>query len=315
MAMTRFQSYFIDSETDDMNLPSQLLPMRDPNSDKKLDKYWMRFRRYIYNTAIVSFFYAIIVMCVAAAEKYDYLVINNYYKVLVFTNTMVVIHFFFISITYKSRFSQCIWTHVCFLFSMFIYIHLHMRLRNFVYMKFDISPWCSVGRETVVIWTIASCLIGMIFILVNISFARIHTWIKSRAADRIDRKFTHMLELPASWETFKRYHPFVFLSVINKISKEIKRLDNDEGNIKLFLNRIISFILLFVFCNDSEDDGSNMGVKKKSFGSYHNRIYKITDRMTAKKMKKSMDILYKTYYRFVDIEQAKAETDGTDNAI
>ena len=184
MAMTRFQSYFIDSETDEIKIPPQLQPLKNPNSDKKLDKYWMGFRRYVYNTAIVSFFYAVIVMCVAAAEKYDYLVVNNYYKVLLVTNSMVVLHFLIISITYKSRFSQCVWTHVCFLLSVFAYIHIHMWLRNYVYMEYDIKPWCSIGNGTVVIWTLASCLIGMIFILVNISLARIHTWIKSRAANR-----------------------------------------------------------------------------------------------------------------------------------
>lgn len=312
MAMTRFQSYYMDSTTEQMTLPLQLQQLKDSNSDKKLDKYWMKFRRYIYNTAIVSFFYAIIVMCVAAAEKYNYLVINNYYKVLVVTNSMVVLHFLIISVTYKSRFSQCIWTHVCFIFSVFLYIHFHMQLRDFVYLKFNISPWCNIGSGKVVIWTLASCLTGMIFILINISLARIHTWIKSRLADRIDRKFAHMLELPTSWKTLRRFHLFVFLGIINRISKNIKRLNANEGNMKIFANRIISFILLLAFCNDSEDDVNKKSTKNKSFGSYHNRIYKITDRMTVKKMKKSMDILYKTYYRFVDIEQAEA--DGTNAA-
>ena len=320
MAMTRFQSYFIDSETDEIKIPPQLQPLKNPNSDKKLDKYWMGFRRYVYNTAIVSFFYAVIVMCVAAAEKYDYLVVNNYYKVLLITNSMVVLHFLIISITYKSRFSQCVWTHVCFLLSVFAYIHIHMWLRNYVYMEYDIKPWCSIGNGTVVIWTLASCLIGMIFILVNISLARIHTWIKSRAANRIDRKFTHMLELPVSWETFKRYHPLVFLSVINKISKNINRLNADEGSMKILANRIISFVLLLVFCNDSEDDVSKKGTKNKSFGSYHNSIYKMTDKITVNKMIESMEILRKTYYRFVEIEQVETEeteagTDDSDNAV
>lgn len=304
MAMTRYQSYFMNTETDEMDIPSQLQPLADPNfdrnSNKKLDKYWMRFRRYIYNTAIVSFFYAIIVMCVAATEKYDYLVVNNFHKVLLVTNCMVVLHFFIISVTYKSKFSQCLFTHICFLLSMLIYIHIHMQLRDFVYLKYGLKPWCNIENGPVVICTLISCMAGMLFIIGNIFLSRIHTFVKSHSVDRINGKFAHMLQLPASWNTFRRHHPLVFLRVINKISKDIKRLDKDEGGMKILANRVVSFILLFAFCNDSDDKNKN-----NSFGSFHNNVYKMIDKMTVKKMKESLDVLSKTYYRFVDKNQSQ----------
>ena len=95
------------------------------------------------------------------------------------------------------------------------------------------------------------------------------------------------------------------MRIINKISKDIKRLDKDEGRVKILANRVVSFTLLFVFCNDSVDEDINMGTKNKSFGSFHNNVYKMIDMMTVKKMRESMAVLSKTYYRFVDKDQTQ----------
>lgn len=306
-AIGKYQSYFINNDTGDMEIPQELPSPLNTNQERMPDKYWLRFRKYIYNTAIVSFFYAIIVMFIAGVERYDYLVNNNFYKVLLITNSMLILHFIIASITYKRNFSQRILPHVCFLLSVMIYIHIHMQLRDIVYTKLGVSPWCSVGNGPVVIFTLASCLSGLALIIVNILFARFHTWQEEYAVNKLDKRFARLQLLPVSWKAFRKYHPFVFLSIINKISKNISKLNNNEGRTKIFVNRIIAFVLLLVFCNDSADDSGNENMRNQNFGSFHNSVYKLIDKMTIREMRSSMDNLRKAYYRFVYIEE-KEET-------
>lgn len=291
MAIGRFQSYFINNETDDLEVPPSL-PLRE--IDFKKDEYWKTFRKYIYNTAIISFFYAVIILLYAGAEKMPYLIEQNFYKVFIVINTAVIIYFLAFSLVYKRRFAKKLWIHVLFLIGIIIYIHFHLTFRNFLHTIWNDVEFLSWSRKAVTIYTLVTCLSGMLSIVGNIYLARIDTWQKKLTADRIGENSSQLMSLPLTWGKIRKKHSFIFFRIMNKISKEISRNEN-ESWLKYCANRLLTLMLLLVFLRDSKA----MDNEKERFGNYRNNIYESCDSYTAEMLEKAMTRLRKAYHGFV----------------
>ena len=284
-AIGRFQSYFINKDTGDLEVPPQL-PGWEP--DFKKDQYWLTFRKYIYNTAIISFFYSIIILICIGAEKMQYLADNNYYKVFIITNTAVWLYFFVFSLVYKKECSQKLLPHALFILTIILYLHLHLPFRECLHKVWGEHIILSWPQKYVTIYTLVTCLSGMLCVIGNITLARLDTWKKERYVHQIDEKSSSLMSLPLTWEILRKNHPFIFIRIMNRISKKIS-YNNKESMIKIRANRIVTFILLF-FLYDSRDDDSNL---------FHDNIYNICDAYTAQEMQKAMNKLKKTYNGFV----------------
>jgi hypothetical protein len=280
-AVTRYQSFFIGKE-----IPEKLQE-ETPGGNK--DPYWLIFRKYIYNTAILSFFYAIIILIYIGVEKYEFLLNFQYHTVLLVLNTFIIIYFIVLTVFYRKELMQKLIYHAVFLLFLVVYLHLHRHL-TFYLVKLNVIGRWQISQTWTTVYTIVACLSGMICILLNVVLVKIDLWRKNRDANNLEDKFDRLTTFPFKWGAYKMRHPIISFKIICGVAANVAR-DSSSNCVLRFMNRA----LVFFFMAIASDIGN--GGKYELANSENKTIFDMFEDIIAKEMLSAMNHLYDVHNR------------------
>lgn len=280
-AATRYQSFFIGKDIPEKLKEETLGGIEDP--------YWLIFRKYIYNTAILSFFYAIIVLIYIGVEKYKFLIDFQYYTVLLVLNTAIIFYFIVLTVFYRKERMQKLINHAVFLLFLVLYLHLHRHLMSFLAELNVIGRW-QISQTWTTIYTIAACLSGMICVLLNVVLVKIDLWSKNRDAKNLEDKFDRLTTFPFEWGSYKKRHPVISYKIICGVAAKVAQ--DSSGNCVLrFINRALTFFFMAI-ASDLWNGG-----KHDLANSENKTIFDMFEDIVAKEMLSAMNHLNDVHNR------------------
>lgn len=310
----QYQAFQINIKTGESVVP-ELLP--EIKVDFRRDKYWGKFRRYIYITAFLSFFYSLIILVFIGIEKYEYLYNNNYHKVLVVTDTAMAFYFIAVSIWYKRDWAQKVRIHIGFLVILILYIHIHLYFRDFIHSLFPTREQYNIPRKVTTIYTLFTCVGGLICILVNIGLTKLKLWKLEKNTEHTEKKFRDISIFPLNLLKFGVIHPlflfrimkFIFSTHIKnflrwlrlfiiKVSETTKKIE-ERAERKNVLAKGIGWMLTLIFMcafkltEHGEKDKNNYSDGRKN-------IYVILDYFIARQINKNILKLKNVYHGVIN---------------